>query len=108
MKTPEANSTAETSVNAGGTVGSSIAGLPARPDEPRAPTKAKSQNIRVSPEVLDAAGKDGEELLRSLRTTPQGLKQTEAEERARTTGPNEVAQERRHGWPVRLDRKSVV
>ena len=31
-----------------------------------------------------------------------GLTQTEAEERARTTGPNEVAQERRQGWPIRL------
>ena len=49
--------------------------------------KAKSQNIRVSPAVLDAARKDGEELLQSLRTAPQGLTQAEAEERARTTGP---------------------
>src|ERR1700692_1311263 len=64
--------------------------------------KAKNQNIHVSPAVLDAALKDGEELLQSLRTTAQGLTQTEAEERARTTGPNEVAQERRQGWPVRL------
>ena len=31
-----------------------------------------------------------------------GLTQAEAEERARTTGPNEVAQERKQGWPVRL------
>ncbi|MGI9070819.1 MAG: cation-transporting P-type ATPase [Bryobacteraceae bacterium] len=30
------------------------------------------------------------------------MTQTEAEERARTTGPNEVAQERRQGWPTRL------
>ena len=37
-----------------------------------------------------------------MRTTPAGLTQTEAEERARTTGPNEVAQERRQGWPIRL------
>jgi hypothetical protein len=41
-------------------------------------------NIRVSPAVLDAARKDGEELLRDLRTTPEGLTQAEAEERART------------------------
>jgi magnesium-transporting ATPase (P-type) len=26
----------------------------------------------------------------------------EAEARASTTGPNEVAQERRQGWPIRL------
>ena len=64
--------------------------------------KAKNRNIRVSPAVIDAAGKDGEELLRSLRTAAAGLTQTEAEERARTAGPNEVAQERRQGWPIRL------
>jgi Mg2+-importing ATPase len=66
------------------------------------PAKAKSRNIRVSPAVLDAARKDSEELLRSLRTTAGGLTQAEAEERARTTGPNEVAQERRQGWFIRL------
>jgi Mg2+-importing ATPase len=64
--------------------------------------KAKDHGIRVSPAVLEAASKDGEELLRSLRTTSEGLTQTEAEERARTTGPNEVAQERRQGWFGRL------
>jgi P-type Mg2+ transporter len=31
-----------------------------------------------------------------------GLTEAEAEERARTAGPNEVAQERRQGWPVRV------
>jgi Mg2+-importing ATPase len=66
------------------------------------PAKPKSQNIRVSPAVIDAARKDGEELLRSLRTSADGLTQTEAEERAGTSGPNEVAQERRQGWFVRL------
>jgi P-type Mg2+ transporter len=39
---------------------------------------------------------------RSLGTTPEGLTQKEAEQRARTTGPNEVAQEKRDGWPIRL------
>jgi P-type Mg2+ transporter len=52
--------------------------------------------------VLDAAQKDVEDLLKSLRTTAAGLTQTEAEDRARTIGPNEVAQEHRQGWPVRL------
>ena len=31
-----------------------------------------------------------------------GLTQAEAEERARTAGPNEVAQERKQGWPIRV------
>jgi Cation transporter/ATPase, N-terminus len=56
--------------------------------------KAKDHNIRVSPAVLDAAGKNGDELLGSLRTTSAGLTQAEAEDRARKTGPNVVTQER--------------
>jgi Mg2+-importing ATPase len=72
---------------------------PAHPDEQ---TKAKHQNIRVSPAVLDASQSEGEQLLRGLRTAAGGLTQAEAETRARTMGPNEVAQERRQGWPVRL------
>jgi Mg2+-importing ATPase len=102
MTTPDADSKAKALVNADATVGASLAGGPARPDGPTIPTKAKNQNIRVSPVVLDAARKDGEGLLQSLGTSPGGLTQTEAEERARTTGPNEVAQECRQGWPVRL------
>src|SRR5579871_1079711 len=72
------------------------------PHTPAASTKAKNHNIQVSPAVLDAARKDGEELLQSLRTAAQGLTQTEAEDRARAVGPNEVAQERKQGWFLRL------
>jgi Mg2+-importing ATPase len=66
------------------------------------PAKAKEHNIRVSAAVLDAAARDGDALLQSLHTTPEGLTQAEAEARARTAGPNEVAQERRRGWFIRL------
>jgi P-type Mg2+ transporter len=66
------------------------------------PTKKKNQEIHVSRAVLDAARKDSEELLKDLRTSPQGLTEAEAQERARTTGPNEVAQERKKGWFIRL------
>ena len=59
----------------------------APPDKSPPAPKAKSDKIRVSPAVLDAAGKDGDELLRSLRTTGEGLTQVEAEDRARKTGP---------------------
>ncbi|MGB7758805.1 MAG: cation-transporting P-type ATPase [Bryobacteraceae bacterium] len=100
MTTSDANIAAVASVKPAGTDGSGPAGP--HPDPPAIPKKAKNQNIRVSPAVLDAAGKDGEELLRSLHTTVAGLTQTEAEERARTTGPNEVAQERQQGWFLRL------
>jgi Mg2+-importing ATPase len=59
-------------------------------------------SIQVSAAVIDAALKDGDALLQSLGTSCQGLTQSEAEERARKSGPNEVAQERPPGWPVRL------
>src|ERR1700675_2012105 len=72
------------------------------PDASKIPAKAKNHNIHVSPAVLDAARKDGEELLRDLRTTGGGLSQAEAEARGLTAGPNEVAQERPQGWPIRL------
>ena len=94
MTTPEADSAA--AANSIGASGANIAGPPVRPPH------AKTKNIQVSPAVLDAARKDAEELLRDLRTAPGGLTQAEAEERARTTGPNEVAQEKAQGWPLRL------
>jgi Mg2+-importing ATPase len=75
---------------------------PPRPNSLPPAAKAKTQSIRVSPAVLDAALKDGEALLQFLRTTSNGLSQQEAEERARITGPNEVARERRQRWPIRL------
>jgi P-type Mg2+ transporter len=78
-------------------------GSPVHPTHPtQALVPAHQKNIQVSPAVLDAARKDGEELLRDLQTTPGGLTQSEAEERARTAGPNEVAQEKAQGWFVRL------
>ncbi len=64
--------------------------------------KGKDHSIRVSAVVLDAAGKNGDAVLESLHTNPGGLTQAEAEARARTAGPNEVAQERRRGWFIRL------
>ena len=102
MTAPDTNRAAEESAEKGGPSGVSPAGTPPPPDKSPIPAKAKDHNIHVSSEVLDAAGKDGEELLRSLRTAPEGLTQAEAEERARTGGPNEVAQERRRGWFIRL------
>jgi Mg2+-importing ATPase len=77
-------------------------GAPVHPEKPTIVAEAKNQNIHVSPVVLDAARKDGQELLRSLGTTSAGLTQAEAEERARRAGPNEVAQEKPQGWLVRL------
>ena len=102
MGTPDSSRTVEKSpakenpgaLGATGTLPSS--------DESQIPAKAKQHNIRVSPAVLDAAAKDGDELLRSLHTASTGLTQSEAESRARIAGPNEVAQERQRGWFLSL------
>ncbi len=88
--------------NSSTTASAKAPGPPSSPGKPAVPPKTKDHKIRVSPAVLDAAGKNGGELLQSLHTSPAGLTQTEAEERARTSGPNEVAQERRRGWFIRL------
>jgi Mg2+-importing ATPase len=102
MPTPDANGKAVALVDAPQTAVSQVAAPPAHPGKPANSTKTKNQNIRVSPAVLAAARKDGEALLRDLRTSVAGLTQAEAEERARTTGPNVVAQEKKQGWPIRL------
>jgi Mg2+-importing ATPase len=102
MTNPDADSTVGHLVDDAGTSGSKLAAPPARPHEPPIPPQTRSPSIRVSPEVLDAARKDGDELLRELRTSLAGLTQAEAEERQGTAGPNEVARERKQGWPVRV------
>ena len=102
MTTPDADSPIGALVEHAGTAGSKLSEPPAHSNEPPIPTKTKKQNIRVSPAVIDAARKDGEQVLRDLRTSAGGLTQADAEERTRTTGPNEVAQERKQGWFVRL------
>jgi Mg2+-importing ATPase len=102
MTTPDPNHAVEkASVEANSETTSAAETLPPAKASP-IQAKAKEHNIRVSPAVLDAAGKEGDDLLTSLRTTSGGLTQAEAEERARTSGPNEVAQERRRGWFIRL------
>ena len=102
MTAPDTNRAAEVPAEKGGPSGVGSAGTPPPPDKSPIPAKSKDHNIRVSPAVLDAAGKDGDALLGSLHTAPEGLTQAEAEERERTGGPNEVAQERRRGWFIRL------
>jgi Mg2+-importing ATPase len=86
MPTPDADTTAR----------------PPLPPTPASPKNGKVNHIQVSPAVLDAARKSAEDLFGQLQTTPDGLRQAEAEERARTTGANEVAQEKPEGWPLRL------
>ena len=101
MTTPNADSTTGALADAG-TAGAKLAVAPLGPNQLPVPSKTKNQNIHVSSAVLEAARKEGDDLLRSLRTSLGGLTQVEAEERARATGPNEVAQERKQGWVVRI------
>src|ERR1022692_4453647 len=102
MTTSIENSSGATLVGAAGTGASDLTAPPARPSEPPIQTKTKKQNNHVLPAVLDAARKDGEQVLRDLRTSLTGLTQAEADERARTMGPNEIAQERKQGWADRV------
>jgi len=76
MTTPDAGSTPGASVNDAGTAGPKPTVPPSPSNQPPIPTKTKNQNIHVSPAVLDAARKDGEELLRDLRTSLGGLAPT--------------------------------
>jgi P-type Mg2+ transporter len=102
MTTPDTDDKLRSPFSAGGTEGDGLAAIHPPPKTPPIPPKAKDHGIHVSPAVLEAAGKDGEELLRYLRTSPAGLTQTEAEERLRSAGPNQVTQEHRQGWLIRL------
>ncbi len=63
---------------------------------------AKGRSIQVSSAVLDAARKNGDELLRELKTSPLGLTHEEAEQRTETAGPNEVAREKPQSGLMRL------
>ena len=62
----------------------------------------KGKTIQVSPAILEAARKSTEEVLKQLQTSVAGLSEAEGEQRASRFGPNEVAQEKPQGWPVRL------
>ena len=57
---------------------------------------------RVSDAVRDTATKEAAEVLQQLGTSPTGLTGDEAAARLAQHGPNEVAQEKRHGWLDRL------
>ena len=103
MTTPDADrATGALADVAAGTPAPSPAAPPAHPFLPSFRAPSKKQTIHVAPAVLDAARKDGDQLLQDLRTSLAGLTEADAEERASTAGPNEVAQERKQGWFLRL------
>src|SRR5690348_12373289 len=57
---------------------------------------------RTAELIRDAATKDTVEVLQRLNTSTNGLSDEEAAKHLESFGPNEVAQERRHGWVERL------
>lgn len=66
------------------------------------PLKKLTSAIQVSQELIDAARSEVPQVLNGLGTSPQGLSESRAETLRDTHGPNEVAQEKRHGNLWRL------
>jgi P-type Mg2+ transporter len=66
------------------------------------PAPTSTNQPRPSEIISDAASRDSAELLQSLRSSPTGLTEAEAEARLAQHGPNEVGVEKRHEWIHRL------
>src|SRR5512140_864762 len=64
--------------------------------------KKPGHSILVSAQVVEAARKEGSDVLQGLGTSLQGLAEAETETRREMHGPNEVAAEVHHGWAWRL------
>src|SRR5271154_5498940 len=66
------------------------------------PNPKNSANQKFSDAVRDAAMQESSAVLQQLNTSPSGLSETEAAARLEQYGFNEVAQEKNHGWLLRL------
>ena len=66
------------------------------------PNQKNSTDQKGSEAIREAAVAEVSAVLEKLRTTPAGLSDAEAEARLEQSGPNEVAQEEKHGWLRRL------
>jgi Mg2+-importing ATPase len=66
------------------------------------PNLKNSANQKISDAVRDAAMQETSVVLQKLNTSPSGLSETEVGARLEQYGPNEVAQEKKHGWLLRL------
>jgi P-type Mg2+ transporter len=66
------------------------------------PNPKISANQKFSDAVHDAAMQEVSVVLQQLNTSPSGLSEMEVAARLEKYGPNEVAQERKHGWLLRL------
>jgi Mg2+-importing ATPase len=66
------------------------------------PQKKSTNNIQVSPRIVEAARAEVYDVLSKLGTSPQGLTETQVESLRELHGVNEVAQEVKRGWLWRL------
>ena len=66
------------------------------------PNITKLEGQRAVELVRDAAVNEVSEILTRLNTAPAGLSDEEAAERLEVFGPNEVGQEKTHGWLARI------
>ena len=62
----------------------------------------KTEGQQTADLVRDAATGEIAAILQRLNTTPAGLSEAEAAERLEVFGPNQVAEEKHHGWLQRL------
>ncbi len=79
----------------------SVVQTPASP-RPNAPATKPAGQIHVSPLLVEAARNDSANAMAKLAASITGLNSEQVTERLERHGPNEVAQERRHGWGRRL------
>jgi Mg2+-importing ATPase len=66
------------------------------------PAEKNANSLRDAELLHNAATQDTAELFQRLNTTAAGLTGEEAAERLEVFGPNEVGQEKQHGWIQRL------
>src|SRR5208282_1030566 len=66
------------------------------------PAEKNSNGQRTADLVRDAATQETAEILQRLGTSFAGLSEEEAVERLEVFGPNQVAEEKHHGWLQRL------
>jgi P-type Mg2+ transporter len=66
------------------------------------PNQKNSTEQKGNSALRDAAMEEAVAALERFRTSPAGLSEAEAAERLEVFGPNEVAQEKQHGWLRRL------
>src|SRR6201997_259631 len=78
-----------------------ISNLQIPPDhQPR--TKPRATSIAVSPILMESAYLEKGDVFTKMKTSPDGLTKTDAEERLIKHGPNAVAMEKQRGWLWRL------